>query len=340
MTILQRFVANDWTLEFITLGFTLLYIVLFTLGDSYNKRKVTSYLAGISETVNKNFFQFGTSAKELYIKDDAEHYTSFATGRVNISSVKFNFTLQPRHNIFVWIFEFILSFFTVSVKTPVDKVDIEITPSVEYDNFISAIVNKIGMNDVRLDNYYLSLTKTTDSDNLPPAFVYMGEVAEFQEKITTVELKNILKNPETSKVLKFLAFTDQSDEKPYSIKQCFPTRKIIISTYLSSSKSQLKQVNALLESIFSIVDKLGSKDISFKTESLKKIVKTRETEIQKIVKLLDARKQEEIEAEKAKVKKQEREGIRKLSREEQIKLEKKQQEKEKKKLQRKKRVKM
>lgn len=329
--------ANDWTLEIITLSFTLGYVFLFLLGDYYNKLKVTSFLAGISSTMHKNFFQFGTTLNDLYIKDSAENYSSYATGRVNIESVTLNFTLQPRHNAMVWFFEYLLSFFTNSVPTPQDKVDIVIKPSAEYDNFISAIVAKMGMNDVRQDNYYLSLTKTTDSPNLPQTFVYMGEVNEFQEKITTTDIKNVLKD---AKFLKFFAFTDQSDEKPLSVGQCFPNRRIVVSTYLTSNKNELKQLSLLLDALFNLVDKLASKEVSFKPESLKKVVKTREVEISKIQKLIEARKQEDVEAEKARAKKQERESYRKLSKEEQIKLERKQMEKEKKKAQRKNKVRM
>lgn len=340
MTIWERLQTNDWTLEIVTLSFTLGYVFLFMVGDYYNKSKVSLFLAGIAPTMKKNFYQFGTSANELYIKDSAENFASYASGRVNIESVKIKFSLQPRHNIFIWFFEFLLSFFTNSVPTPQDKVDIVIKPSVEYDNFISGVVAKIGMNDVRQENYYLSLTKTTDSDNLPPYFVYMGEVNEFQEKLTTPEIKSVLNNQETPKFLKFFAFTDQSSEKPFAIKQCYPQRKIILSTYLTSNKNQLKQLNLLLDALFNLVDKLAAKEISFRPESLKKIVKTREVEISKIQKLLDQKKQEEIEYEKAKLKKQERESIRKLSKEEQIKFEKKQLEKEKKKMQRKQKVRM
>ena len=73
-------------------------------------------------------------------------------------------------------------FFTGNVVAPEDKAEIIITPLAQYDNFISAVVSKLGMNDARKFNYFLSLCKTTDSPNLPESFVYMSETNEFQEK--------------------------------------------------------------------------------------------------------------------------------------------------------------
>jgi hypothetical protein len=340
LTIWERVKLNDWRLEMITLGFTLGYILLFVLGDRYNKSLITGFLSGVSDVFNKNFFQFGVNAKDLYIKDSAENYSSYATGRVNIAKVNINFTLQPRQNVFVWFFEYVLSFFFAVAESPEDRVDIVITPSAEYDNFILGFVSKLGMNESRNLNYYLSLTKTTDSPSLPQSFVYMSEANEFQEKLTTQEIKAVLNNSVTTSFLKYLAFTDQPAVKPDSIKECYPNRRIVISANLTTKKEQLKQLSNLLEAVFIIIDKLASKDISFRPEALKKIVKTREGEIAKIQKMIDLKKQEDAEYEKAQVKKQERDQYRKLSKEEQIKFEKKKLEKEKKKMQKKQKVRM
>ncbi|ODV80188.1 DUF1682-domain-containing protein [Suhomyces tanzawaensis NRRL Y-17324] len=341
LTILQRIQLYDWRVEAVTLLFTIAFVVLYKIGDVYNQSLVTKYLKGLERSFTKNFFQYGVTSDKLYVKDSSENYSSYATGRANIAKVDLTFRLVPRHNIFVWILETVMSFFTENIYAPVDKVEIVITPSkdVQYENFIAAIVSKIGMNDFRKFNYYLSLTKTSDSANLPESFVYMGEANEFQDKITTPELKQAL-SVQAASFLNYVAFTDQPVERPENLNDLIPKKRVIISTGSISNKDQLNQLNSILDAVFNLIDKLAAKDITFKSEALKKVVKARETEVAKINKAREELKKEELLAEKAKLRKQERDRLRNLSSEEQAKLEKKALEKKQKKQQRKQRVKM
>jgi hypothetical protein len=341
MGIKQRILISNWTVELFTLAFIVAFVILFKLGDAYNTSITKKFLKGVSATFEKHFFQFGVSPDTLYVKDSAENFSSYATGRIHIAKVNITFKLKPRHNIFVWAMELVLGYFTDSVKVPTDVVDFEITPSHEakYDNFIAAIASKLEMDDLRKSNYFLSLTKTSDSANLPESFVYMSEVNAFQEGITTVDLKNAL-TVDAASYVRFIAFTDQPAERPTSLQELVPRRKIIISTNLTTNKNNLKQLSQILEAVFNLIDKLASKDITFKQDALKKVVRTRELEVAKIQKVIDEMKQEELAEEKSKQKKLEREKLKSLSPEEQAKLEKKAMEKSRKKQQKKQRVKM
>lgn len=341
LSILQRLQLHDWTLEMLTFGFTIVFVILFKFGDYYNHSIVTKFLKGVDQVFTGNFYQFGTSSNELYIKDSAENYSSYATGRANIDKVNITFKLKPRHNIFVFCLETIMSYFTESVLAPTDRVDIEIFPSnnASYDNFIQAVVSKIGMNDYRKFNYFLSLTKTSDSPLIPESFVVMTEVNEIQEKVITPDLRDSL-TLDAANYLRFISFTDQPSDRPESLRDLLPRRRIIISTHLVTGDSQLQQLSKILQSIFDTVDKLSAREITFKNETLRKIVKTREVEVNKIQKLIDAAKEEELAEEKAKLKQQEKDKFRSLSRDEQIKLEKKANEKKQRKLQKKQRVKV
>lgn len=321
------------------MAFIVIFASLYKAGDLYNKSKVTGFLSGISEVMNKQFYQFGVSPDKLYIKDSSENYSSYATGRVNIASVQINFSLVPRHNIFLWILEAGFSFFAASVKAPEDTVEIVITPLGHYDNFISAIVSKLGMNDARKFNYFLSLCKTSDSPNLPESFVYMSEANEFQEKTTTNELKNSL-TLQIANTLKFIAFTDQPIERPENLREFIPNRKVIISLKATTSKKDLQQISTILDAVFNLVDKLVDTAITFRPEALKKVVKTREAEIDKLKKIQEEIRKDELADEQAKLKREERDRLRNLSREEQIKAEKKAAERRQKKMQKKQRIKM
>ncbi|KAI5965291.1 uncharacterized protein KGF55_001511 [Candida pseudojiufengensis] len=339
MTLWERIQIRDWRTEFFTLGFIIIFTILFKLGDYVNELKVKNFLSGVEQVFKKQFYQFGVLPNKLFIKDSSEHFASYATGRLNIAKVDLKFILKPRQNIFIWIMETGFSLFTTSVQTPEDKVEIIITPSGKYDNFISAIVSKLGMNDARKLNYFLSLCKTTDSSNLPESFVYMSEANEFQDKITTPELKQSL-TLQSANFLKVIAFTDQSSIRPETLKEFIPNRKVIIELNLTTNKNDLKIISSVLDSIFNIIDKLSDQVITFKPETLKKIVKTRENEIEKLKKFELELKNEKLADEQAKLKREEREKLRNLSREDQLKAEKKAQEKKQKKLQRKQRIKM
>lgn len=341
MTILQRLALHNWSLEYVTLGFTVAFIVLFKIGDFYNQSIVTKFLKGLEGVFTENFFQYGVTSDALYVKDSSENFSSYATGRKNIAKVDLTLKLKARHNISVLVMETLLSYFTESVPPPVDKVEIVVTPSddVQYDNFIQAIVSKIGMNDSRKFNYFLSLSRTVDSTEIPESFVFMTEVNEIQEKIAIPELVEGL-SLSTASFLKYVAFTDQHVEKPETIRDLLPRRSVIISAHITTNKNELAELSKVLNGVFTVVDRLASKEITFKPETLRKVVKTREAEVQKIQKLIDEAKEQEVAEEKAKARAEEKARLRSLPREEQIKLEKKALEKKQRKMQKKQRVKM
>lgn len=339
MSLFERLKTYDWRLEYFTVAFTVGFVLLFKLGDWYNQSRVTKFVNGLKGVFEENFFQYGVGDGKLYIKDSTEHYSGYATGRKNISKVNLTFRLAPRQNLILWTMEVILSYFSESVVPPTDRVEIEITPSGDYENFVSGIVSKLGMNDARRLHYYLLLTRTHDSALLPESFVFMSEVNEFQEKLFTAKLGESL-HASMASFLKFVAFTDQPSDKPESIRELLPHRRVVISLDLVTGKSELAQISALLNAVFDVVDKISEGEITFRPEASRKIVKARETEIAKIKKIEELARQEELAEEKAKLRKQERDNVRNMSREEQMKAEKKAQDRKQRKAQKKMKVRM
>lgn len=337
MSLWERLKINDWRLELFTLGFIFVYILLYKAGDWYNRTLVVSFLGGLRGVFEENFFQYGVGDGKLYVKDNSESYSSYATGRQNISAVNVILRLAPRQNIFIWIMELLFSFFTESVPAPQDRAEIVLTPSVDYENFIAAVVSKLGMNDYRKMNYYLSLTRTSDSDKLPESFVQMGEVAEFLEKTLTDRLASSFKLSMAS-FIRFVAFTDQPIERPEAIRDLIPRRRVVISVKLVTGKEQLAQLSEVLSSVFDVIDQIADKTITFKVDASRKVVKNREAELSKIKKAQEAEKQAELAEEKAKLRREEKQKLRGMSRDEQLKAEKKALEKKQRKAQRKTRM--
>ncbi|ODV93636.1 hypothetical protein PACTADRAFT_35395 [Pachysolen tannophilus NRRL Y-2460] len=320
MTILERLSIRDWNVEIFTLLITLGLVLIWKIGLTYNESKVKKWLTKHEQVFKDQFYQFGTSSNEIYIKDSAEDFASYATGRLNISHLNINFNLEPRHNMFFYIMEVIFSFFVKAITKPEDKIELRITldkfANDKIDECIWAIVNKEQMNKYRESNYYISLTKTSDSELLPREFVFMSEVPDLNEALFTKDLKDSIQN--SGKILRFLAITDQPNDKPTKIQDTRPFKRFILQLNFPSSEEEYENSKKLVNSFITLVDHAVKKE--FKPETIKKILKTREVEINKLKKIDEDLKKEEAEAKRiAKLKN--------LSEEEQKKLEKKRQRK-------------
>lgn len=333
MTLFERAKVSDWRLEIFTVGFCILFVVLYKGGDLYNNRKVNGFLNGVRGVFEENFFQFGVSEKSLYVKDSAENYSSYATGRENVSRVDIAVKLVPRQNAFLWIMESLFGYFTASVQPPQDRVDIVIHPYAQYENFVTAISSKLGMGDFRKFNYYLSLTRTVDSDELPPLFVFMSEVKEIQEKTFTQRLQQAL-TADMASFVRFVAFTDQPVERPTEVRDLMPYKRVVISTQLVTGKAELAKLSELVAAVLEVVDKLASGDIAMSAEAARKIVKAREAEIAKFEKAAKELAKERALEEKQKAKRDER-SRQNLTRDEQLKAEKRAQERKQRRAQKK-----
>lgn len=337
MSLVERLKIHDWRLELFTLFFIFAYAFAHKCGDLYNNSLVTGFLNGVRGAFEENFALYGVCEGKLFVKDSSENYSSYATGRDNIAKVNIDFRLAPRQNCFLWAIESVFSIFMDAVIPPEDRIHIEIIPSIDYEHFITAIVSKLGMDHYRRVNYFLSLTRTSDSKLLPESFVFMSEANEFQEKTFTEKLSSSL-NANMASYLKFVAFTDQPQEKPEILRDLMPNRRIVISMKLVNGKKQLEEISRLLDAVFDVVDEIASNKITFKPEAARKIIKAREAEIDKIKKIQLQIEQDAANDAKAEQKKKKRQEFKKLPRDEQLKAEQKAQEKKQRKAQKKMRV--
>lgn len=340
MTLVERLKVYPWTVETMSIGLIVAYLALFFIGSKYNDNLVKKYIELQREEVLKDqFYQVGVTQNQLYIKDDGENYSSYATGRVNIASLTQKFRLQARHNVFLWILEAILSAYFESVVTPADTIqltfDIDAEAAEKYDNFIWAVVSKDKMSTLRTESYYLSLTKTAESEKLPIEYVFMNEVPEMNEILYKSDFKAILE--ESKDFLRYIAITDQPDEKPTELSEVAPKKKVIVNMRVPKGDSQLKASVKLVKYVIGYIDFIVEK-AAFRPELTRRIKKTRDAEISKLKKIVEDAKKEELEAKRIEEQKKLREEQSKLSPEEQKKIEKKQQEKKQRKLEKKQRV--
>jgi len=298
---------------------------LFQVGSFQNKSIVDNWIKGVRPVLDENFYQVGTKEDELLIKDGPQLYTSYATGRINISGLLINFGLVSRQNYLLYLFETFASNFFESVKPQEDFVEIKIKPfpNEKINNFIFAIVNKDGMNETRNDNYYLSLTKTSESSSLPREFVFMSESNELNEKLLTEELKVVLNK--SGKVLKYLAITDLPKAKPVNEVEFKSAPHLVLKLHLKTDKQSIEASRELIEQLIKFVDTITK--FQLKHDSAKKINGIRNTELAKIKKAIEEQKAEELKELKLEQERNARRDLAKLSPEEQEKYDKKQREK-------------
>lgn len=325
MSLWQRLSIYNWKIEIFAVGAIFADFIIYKIGASYNDKIANKFVNSIVPTLKENFYQVGVTSSQLIAQDDGQHYALYASGRLRIKSMVAKIELQMRNNIFMWVMEYIVSFFFDSIPTPTDEVTLEFQfddeASEKFDNFIWAIVTKDKMDKFRTENYFLSLTKTTESNKLPNQFVFMNEVPEMNDVLFTKKLSdNINSNLST---LKFLAITDQPIEKPAKIAELKPTKRLILKLSLSSNDKTIESISNLVNYIINDYLDLIVNRSSFRPELTRKVKKTREIEYNKLKKQLDDLKREELNEKKIEEQKKLRAS---LTPEEQQKLSKRQQE--------------
>lgn len=300
MTIGERLTNYNWKVELFAVGVILAYYGLFKIGSGYNAKLANNFINSIVPVLKENFYQVGVTPNQLYAQDDAQHFTLYSSGRLRIQSFIAKIELISRQNLFMWLMEFVTSFFLDSIPAPQDLVTIEFTfddeSSEKFDNFIWAVVTKDKMDNFRNENYFLSLTKTSESPKLPTQFVFMNEVPEMNDVLFTKKLSDLLSA--NIKTLKFIAITDQPIEKPDKISELKPIKRFIMQFTLSNSSSDIESIKNLFTYILNDYLDLIATRATFRPELTRKVKKTRENEYNKLKKVLDDFKREELNAKK------------------------------------------
>ncbi|ODV87099.1 hypothetical protein CANARDRAFT_174197 [[Candida] arabinofermentans NRRL YB-2248] len=298
MTLKQRLSIYPWQTELFSIGFILIYIGLFYYGSKYNEKLVNNVINLNLNKFKENFYQVGCTKSKLVIKDDCENYTFYSTGRLNLKSMLIKFKLQARQNFFIWLTELVMSFFLETIAAPKDLINIEFefNDDVKFDNFIWSIVTKDNMNQIRNENYYLSLTKITESSKLPIEYVFMNESPEMNELLYHKDLSELL--IKCKSFLKILSITDQPIEKPLILNDLIPKKKLLLQLSIPKTPSDLESLNELLSFILDEYIDLISEKAIFRPELLKKVKKTRDQEFAKLKKIADDLLKEEINQKK------------------------------------------
>ncbi|SCW00340.1 LAFE_0C02036g1_1 [Lachancea fermentati] len=363
MTFMQRVRAYNWTFELGAVAVLGLVLVFYLVGTKLNTSRAEKLFDSVSQCFHDLAFArvgFSTKSgdKKKYISEhNNTWFTTFTTGRSTIKYITVRSHMYARFNPMAMITERVLGVFFPSLieRDLQEYVEVVVAPNGIYVpnelaevpananealskfKFIASIVNKGDMGKAREQNYFLSLTHTAESENLPLQYVFMSENNQlngFFSRYGGAEFRTLLEK--CANILSYISFTDLPDEKPITDKLWNENQepRCVIRCKLSTNSRDLTNLNELIKSVVGIYDSVTQEFLEtpasafITNDMLKKSYNLRTQELQKIQKVMKQVERELAMEKKQKLEKEKRRELRnKLSGEEQDKLDRKMKEK-------------
>lgn len=173
-----------------------------------------------------------------------------------------------------------------------------------YDGFVWAIVNKDRMKQIREERYDISTTFTKDHAKLPVWLTVMSESAEITDALLTPDL--IKATQSAGDLLDYLIVTDQPLEKPTTVEETVPRKRVYLK-YRLPSNNNYESLVPLFTYFLRMPDTLVQ-SAKFRPEVLRKLKAGREEVVKQILKLSEGEKAEERAAERERTRKLKREA--------------------------------
>ncbi|KAK1827131.1 DUF1682-domain-containing protein [Podospora conica] len=297
--------AAPLTSEFASVGFTGIPTIVASKSDD-----------GLTQTVAESNLR---TSDNILTERSLFEFATYATGRANVAFVDIKLSLAKRFNPLAVFAETVLGFFWESIPQPVDVCEATLYPfdgkealtvprlpgsgdsrvnKSSYDNFVWALVHKESMKQVRDERYDVSLTFTKDHPSLPSWLTVMSESAEITNVLLTPELVDAAKAAGDN--FQYLIVTDQPREKPVTIDETVPRKRIYLKYTLPSDNNYATLV-PVFRHFLTLADLLAQ-SAHFRAEVLRKVKAIREEAIKQIKKAEEDEKNEEriLERERAK----------------------------------------
>ncbi|KAK4123473.1 DUF1682-domain-containing protein [Parathielavia appendiculata] len=265
-------------------------------------------------------------ADNLLRENSLFEFATYATGRTNVAFVDVKLTLLKRFNPLIVLFETVMAFFFDSADQAQDVVEAVLYPfdgkealtvpglpgaaelrgnndgKSAYDGFVWAIVHKERMKQVREDRYDVSLTVTKDNPKLPNWLTVMTESAEITDALLTPEL---IKAAELAgDHFEYLIVTDQPIEKPKTLNETTPRKRIFLKCRLPSNNDYTNLV-PIFKYFLRLTDRLVQV-AHWRPEVLRKVKVARDATINQIKKADEEKQAEERALERERAKKAKR----------------------------------
>ncbi|KAH3903577.1 uncharacterized protein SCDLUD_001219 [Saccharomycodes ludwigii] len=339
--LINRLKTYNWSFELVSIALIVLMYIVYKLGSNTNLKTANKIFKTLNNYLSNNFARVGFNDKKngenkklKYLSENMDtSFTGYASGRYYIESCIIKLHMSARFNPLGSLVESLLRYALPSLfmdNSP-ESLELIITPnnvSLTSKNqtattaeplppkfkFISAIVSKNCMSKSRDDNYFLSLTQTTESPTLPVEFVYMSEANQLNpmfNKLGKGDLPNLLRKSKW--FLNYIAFTDLPKDKPTNEKEWETglSPRCVISCRVTSKAQDLELLTKLINYVFSVYESITDSpetSLILSTDVLKKVAHTRTNELNKIKK---ATKQLELDLAREKKQKELKEQKRK-----------------------------
>ncbi|KAI5289061.1 hypothetical protein KEM54_004479 [Ascosphaera aggregata] len=285
----------------------------------------------------------------------ANEFTMYATGRQHVAFLDVEIITSKWYNPFVQVSNMLLSYVFESLEAPIEKVTLvayafdghekDLVPAIPaeseeierkakresstYDGFVFSIVHKNVMRKLREVRYDVSLTQTKDNPKLPQWATVMTESAEITDAMLTKELIQAVEEV-GEKSFEYLIITDQPEDKPVTLEETKPRKRVALSFRLPSGSGVAAYTSTLplLKYFVNLPDRLVSV-AHFRPEVMRKVRSVREEEVRKLRRAEEEKEAEERKLALEKVKREERQRmLRGMTADEQRKFLEKEREKE------------
>ncbi|KFH48953.1 hypothetical protein ACRE_002560 [Hapsidospora chrysogenum ATCC 11550] len=335
----ERHSLSEFKAEGVILAVGLVILVLHMIGARANRRKARAWIRAHGPALTAEYALVGFSGVPTIDRDDVKpddllkekslfEFATYATGRQNVAFADIKLTLSKRFNPLVNMVETIAAFlFESTFETPTDSMEAFIYPfdgkedrtvpslpgaaeirakdsKSSYDSFVWAVVNKTIMHKVRDERYDLSLTSTKDNPRLPNWLTVMSESAEITDALLTPELAAAIEAAGDD--FQFLIVTDQPTEKPKSLDETLPSKRVLLKYRLPSS-NDYTSLAGLFTYFLRLPDRLVQ-SAHFRPEVVRKVRATRDAMSKELRKAAEEEKAEERLLEKEKAKKAKRDA--------------------------------
>ncbi|RWA08145.1 hypothetical protein EKO27_g6964 [Xylaria grammica] len=331
----ERHSLSEFRTEGLILSIIAVICTLHFIGSRLNRAKSKAWAKAHTPLLASEFALVGFSGSRIS-EDEPDkilrekslfEYASYATGRQNVAFMDVKLSLMKRFNPLVLFPEFLIGFLFESYPAPEDSLgatiypfdgkEAQIVPGVPgaaelrskdsksgYDGFVWALVNKNQMKELRDERYDVSITFTKDHPKLPIWTTVMSESAEITSALLTDELVEAVNK--AGDLFDYLIITDQPVEKPKTLDETIPRKRIFLRYRLPSSDNY-ENLLSLFSYFVRLPDQLASA-AHFRTEVLRKVKSVREENIKQIQKVAEEEKAEERALERDKARKVKRDA--------------------------------
>ncbi|OXG21659.1 hypothetical protein C366_01342 [Cryptococcus neoformans Tu401-1] len=267
--------------KFEAIAFSLLglYLGMYFVGKIVNGGRAKSAVAPFQSFLSSQF----TSIRPLLTSSPALHLL-YATGRRNLLCLHITITLYPLHDIPGLIYNFVKGIIEPTFDSSEGLV-FDATLGMGVDGLqdgvgVWAVVEKSFMRDLRQKRWDLTFAKLTEKSSFPITHALFQEhvdVTDIVLKTPNVGVTELLADPVTAGVLKYLLITDAPALRPAKgpLAPKSKSRHIILSVHKPSNKEQEEAVKAWLQVTLNLADLLARPGL-LKPDVVRKLVKTRQ----------------------------------------------------------------